>query len=72
MMPLSGSLSKVLRWIPYPVKTFDFEHIQGQLPPPLLEGSRDGMGKQPDPLEKASHCLRNGFQYKTCSQYCFH
>jgi hypothetical protein len=39
------SLSKIPRWIAYPVEPFGFECVQGELPPPLLEGDRDRMGE---------------------------
>jgi hypothetical protein len=42
-MNLTGSLSKVFRWISYPVESFGFEYVQGELPPPLLEDNRDRM-----------------------------
>jgi hypothetical protein len=57
------SLSEVLRWIAYPVEPFDFEDIQGELPPPLLEGSLDRLGKPPSLFEKATRRLANKLKY---------
>ncbi len=59
---LCVSLSKVLRRIAYPVEPFGFECVPGELPPPLLEGNGDRMGKQPGLFEKASRCLANELQ----------
>ena len=58
-----ASLSKVLRRIAYPVEAFGFEYAQGEPPPPLLEGNRDRMGKQPDLVEKANRRPTNELQY---------
>ena len=41
------SLPAVLRRIAYPVEPFDFKFVQNGLLPPLLEGQRDRLGKQP-------------------------
>jgi hypothetical protein len=60
---LRVSLSKVSRRIAYAVEPFGFECVQGELPPPLLEGNRDSMGKQPSLFEKASGRLADKLQY---------
>jgi hypothetical protein len=57
------SLSEVLRWIAYPVEPFDFEDVQGELPPPLFEGSLDRLGKPPSLFEKATRRLANKLKY---------
>ena len=57
-----ASLSKVLRRIAYPVEAFGFEYVQGEPPPPLLEGNRDRMGQQPSLFEKASRRPANELQ----------
>jgi hypothetical protein len=57
------SLSEVLRWIAYPVEPFDFEDIQGELAPPLLQGNGDIMGKPPGLFEKATRRLANKVKY---------
>jgi hypothetical protein len=62
-LTLRVSLSKVLRWIAYPVEPFDFEDVQGELPPPLPQGIGDIMGKPPCPSEEATRRLANRVKY---------
>jgi hypothetical protein len=57
-----GSLSKILRWISYPVEPFRFAHVQGEPPPPLLEGRHDRMGEQPGLFEQANRRPANELQ----------
>jgi hypothetical protein len=57
------SFAKILRWIADPIKPFGFECAQCELPPPLLEGNRDRMGKQPGLLKKANRRPANELQY---------
>jgi len=57
------SFSKILRRVAYPVEPFGFEYIKGELPPPLLQGNRDRMGKQPGLFEQANRRLANKLQY---------
>jgi len=42
------SLPKVLQRVAYPVEPFGFMFVQHDLPPSLLDGIRDRLGKQPD------------------------
>jgi len=41
----------------YPIEPFRFVYVQSELLPPLLEGSRDKLGKHPNLFEKAGHRL---------------
>ncbi len=45
---MKKSLSTILRRVAYPVEPFDFKFVQNALPPPLLGGNRERLGKQPD------------------------
>jgi hypothetical protein len=56
---LCVSFAEILRGVAYPVEAFGFEYVQGEPPPPLLEGSRDRIGQQPGLFEKAYRSLAN-------------
>jgi hypothetical protein len=58
-----ASLSTVLRRVAYPVEAFGFEYVQGEPPPPLLEGNRDRLGQQPGLFEKADRRPANELQH---------
>src|SRR5437867_2028978 len=57
------SLSKILQRVAYPVEPFRLEIFQNDLPPALLEGSRDSSWKPPDLFDEANDCLANEVQH---------
>jgi hypothetical protein len=52
-------LSKILRWITYPVEPFGFGLVQTGLSSPALEGNPDRLRKPPGLLDEANDCLAN-------------
>jgi hypothetical protein len=57
------SFAEILRRIAYPVEPFGFEYVQGDLPPPSVEGNCHRLGKQAHLLEEANRHLVNVLQY---------
>jgi len=53
------SSSTILRRVAYPVEPFDFQFVQTGLPPPLLDGSRNRLGKQPGLFDETDDCQGN-------------
>jgi len=41
------SLPKILQRVAYPVEPLGFKFVQNDLPPSLVDGIRDRLGKQP-------------------------
>src|SRR6266516_4767478 len=56
------SLAKILRRVAYPVEPFGIKSVQNVLPPPLLDGNRDRLGKQPGLFDQLDDCQANELQ----------
>ena len=56
-------LSTILRRVAYPVEPFDFAFIQDDLLPPLPDGRRNGLGKQPELFDEVDDRQENWFQF---------
>jgi hypothetical protein len=57
------SLSQILCRVAYPVEPFDFKFVLNCLPPPLLDGFHERLGKEPDLLDQSEDYQANEFQY---------
>jgi hypothetical protein len=56
------SFPKILRRVANPVEPFGFMFVQDDLPPPLLDGIRNGLGKEPDLFDHPDNGQANEFQ----------
>src|ERR1035441_9827318 len=57
------SLSKILRRVAYPVEPFGLKFVQDCLPLSLLDGIRDGFGKQAGLFDQLGEGHANELQY---------
>ena len=58
----SKSLPEIFRWVAYPIEPFGFKFALSDLPPPLFDGNRDRLGKQPGLFEQVDDDQENEFQ----------
>jgi hypothetical protein len=56
------SLPKILRRVAYPVEPLGFMFVQNDLPPSLLDGIRDCLGKQAGLFDQLEDGQANEFQ----------
>lgn len=56
-------LSKILRWIAYPVEPFSFGFFLNGLSPSALDGDADGLGKAPGLLDDVRDGAVNDLSY---------
>src|SRR5947207_667917 len=56
------SLPKIFPRVAYAVESFGFKFVQDGLPPPLLEGNRDRLGKQPSLFDQVDDCPTHKLQ----------
>jgi hypothetical protein len=57
------SFPEILGGVAYPVEPLGFEFISNRLPPPLLDGIRDRLGKEPKLLDQLADSQANELQY---------
>jgi hypothetical protein len=55
-------LPKILRRVAYPIEPFGFKVVPNVLPPPLLDGNHDRLGKQPGLFDQLEDRQANEFQ----------